>query len=59
MVYYNLSSCQTYAHEAIKVGRALESAGIPMLNIETDYSDGDMTQIKTRVDAFLEMVRGN
>ncbi|MDP2661832.1 MAG: double-cubane-cluster-containing anaerobic reductase, partial [Dehalococcoidia bacterium] len=58
VVYYNLSFCQTYAHESIKVGRALEAAGIPMLNIETDYSDGDMAQIKTRVDAFLEMVKG-
>ena len=58
VVYYSLSFCQTYANEAVAVGRALEAAKIPMLTIETDYTDGDMGQIKNRVDAFLEMTRG-
>jgi len=31
--------------------------GIPLLKIETDYSQGDTGQLKTRIEAFLEMLR--
>ncbi|MDP2937460.1 MAG: double-cubane-cluster-containing anaerobic reductase [Dehalococcoidia bacterium] len=57
VVQYSLSFCQPYANEAVKVGRALTAAKIPVLNIETDYNDGDMGQMKARVDAFLEMIK--
>ena len=56
MVHYGLSFCQPYAIEALKVGKALEAAQIPMLSIETDYSMEDVEQLKTRVEAFLEML---
>ncbi len=57
VIHFALNFCQPYAIEAFKVGRALEGAGIPMLSIETDYSMEDVEQLKTRVEAFLEMVR--
>jgi len=57
VVHYNLQFCHTYANEAVKVERALEKEGIPLLRIETDYSDEDVGQLRTRVDAFLEMIR--
>jgi benzoyl-CoA reductase/2-hydroxyglutaryl-CoA dehydratase subunit BcrC/BadD/HgdB len=57
VIHFALNFCQPYAIEAFKVGRALERAGIPMLSIETDYSMEDVEQLKTRVEAFLEMVR--
>ncbi len=56
VIHFALNFCQPYAMEAFKVGRALEEAGIPMLSIETDYSMEDVEQLKTRVEAFLEMV---
>ena len=56
VVHYALSFCQPYAHEAIKLDTALSSAGIPMLSIETDYSMEDVEQLKTRVEAFVEML---
>jgi len=56
VVHYNLQFCHTYANEAVKVQKALEKEGIPLLCIETDYSDGDTGQLRTRVDAFLEMI---
>ncbi len=56
VVHYGLSFCQPYAMEALKVGKALEAASIPMLAIETDYSMEDVEQLKTRVEAFLEML---
>jgi benzoyl-CoA reductase/2-hydroxyglutaryl-CoA dehydratase subunit BcrC/BadD/HgdB len=56
VIHFALNFCQPYAMEALKVGRALEAADIPMLSIETDYSMEDVEQLKTRVEAFLEMV---
>ncbi len=57
VVHYNLQFCQTYASEAVKAEDALSKAGIPMLRIETDYGDEDAGQLRTRVEAFLEMLR--
>jgi benzoyl-CoA reductase/2-hydroxyglutaryl-CoA dehydratase subunit BcrC/BadD/HgdB len=57
VIHYALSFCQPYSMEAYKVEKALSAAGIPMLAIETDYSMEDVEQLKTRVEAFVEMTR--
>ncbi len=57
VIHYGLSFCQPYGMEAYKVEKALAGAGIPMLSIETDYSMEDVEQLKTRVEAFVEMTR--
>lgn len=57
LIHYGLLFCQPYAHESIKVDKALKAAGIPMLGIETDYSMEDVGQLKTRVEAFVEMLK--
>ncbi len=57
VIHYGLSFCQPYAMEAFKVEKALNQANIPMLSIETDYSMEDVEQLKTRVEAFVEMIR--
>lgn len=56
VVYYTLQSCHGYNIERYKVQQALKKAGIPMLAIETDYSESDIEQIGIRVDAFMEML---
>jgi benzoyl-CoA reductase/2-hydroxyglutaryl-CoA dehydratase subunit BcrC/BadD/HgdB len=56
VIHYGLSFCQPYAIEAFKVEKALQAAGIPMLSLETDYSMEDVEQLKTRVEAFVEML---
>lgn len=49
--------CHTYNVESFTVGNFLEEkADIPMLQIETDYSESDGEQIRTRIEAFLEML---
>ena len=57
VVHYNLQFCHTFANEAVKVEKVLAEQNTPLLRIETDYSDEDMGQLRTRVDAFLEMIR--
>ena len=54
VIHYGLLFCQPYAHEAMKVGKAMEAAGVPYLAIETDYGMEDAGQLKTRVEAFVE-----
>lgn len=56
VVYYNLSFCHTYSVEYNRVEKALKERNIPVIMIETDYSTEDSGQIKTRVEAFLEMI---
>ncbi|MGQ9712300.1 MAG: double-cubane-cluster-containing anaerobic reductase [Desulfotomaculales bacterium] len=58
VINYILSFCDPYAVEAYQVERTLKRAGIPLLKIETDYSQQDAGQIKTRVEAFLEVLGG-
>ncbi len=57
VIHYGLQFCQPYLMEAIPVAKALEESNIPCLRIETDYSMEDMGQLKTRVEAFVEMLR--
>ena len=52
----NLKFCCLYDIEGYHVERAMKAAGIPVLGIETDYTDTDAEQLKTRVQAFVEML---
>jgi benzoyl-CoA reductase/2-hydroxyglutaryl-CoA dehydratase subunit BcrC/BadD/HgdB len=58
VIYYTLQNCHDYNVEAVKVERELKGQDLPMLKIETDYGTGDAAQIKTRVEAFLEIIKG-
>jgi len=58
VIHYNIQFCTPYSIEAYKVEKALQGKGIPFLKIETDYGMEDIGQLKTRIEAFLEMVRG-
>ena len=49
-----LTACHTFNVEASLMERAVEDAGIPYMKIETDYSQGDVGQIETRIAAFIE-----
>lgn len=53
----NLQFCGIYATESHLIQQALKKAGIPILHVETDYSDQDFGQLRTRVEAFLEMIK--
>ncbi|KMZ52583.1 double-cubane-cluster-containing anaerobic reductase [Dorea sp. D27] len=52
----NLKFCSLYDTEGYFVERAMKEAGIPVLGIETDYTDSDAQQLRTRVSAFIEML---
>jgi hypothetical protein len=52
----NLKFCNLYDTEGYFVERVMKEAGIPVLGIETDYTDSDAQQLRTRVSAFIEML---
>ena len=52
----NLKFCNLYDTEGYFVEKALKESGIPVLGIETDYTDSDAGQLRTRISAFIEML---
>ena len=54
----SLKFCGLYDIEKKAVNEALKEAGIPVLSLETDYEDSDAEQLRTRVEAFVEMLNG-
>ncbi len=57
VIHYGLQFCQPYIIESFSVEKELEKQGIPALRIETDYSNEDMGQLSTRVEAFVEIIK--
>lgn len=58
VIHYNLQFCQPYQIESGKVESVLEQDGIPTLVLDTDYSMEDVGQLRTRVEAFVERIKG-
>jgi benzoyl-CoA reductase/2-hydroxyglutaryl-CoA dehydratase subunit BcrC/BadD/HgdB len=56
IIHATLSFCTPYLVEQGTVKKFADAEGLPLVGIETDYSDGDVGQLKTRVEAFLEQV---
>lgn len=56
VVYHTLRLCQQVDMEYNHISAVLKQKNIPLINITTDYSLEDEEQIKTRIEAFLEML---
>ncbi len=54
IIHYSLQFCQPYIMESGPVEKELEKSGMPTLRLETDYSQEDAGQLKTRIEAFIE-----
>jgi benzoyl-CoA reductase/2-hydroxyglutaryl-CoA dehydratase subunit BcrC/BadD/HgdB len=57
VIHYSLQFCHPYIVESGPVETALEKERIPTLRLETDYSQEDAGQIKTRIEAFHERIQ--
>jgi len=58
VILYAIQFCAPYTVEAIGIEKELEKDGIPAIRIETDYSQEDVGQLKTRIQAFIERLKG-
>ena len=55
VIYHVLKGCMIYDFEVARVERMMKEAGVPLLRVETDYNPEDVEQLRTRIEAFLEM----
>ncbi|MCU7935324.1 MAG: 2-hydroxyacyl-CoA dehydratase family protein [Candidatus Thiodiazotropha sp. (ex Dulcina madagascariensis)] len=58
VIYHILKGCHPYDVETKIIEQLMERRGIPMLKIETDYSPQDVEQLRTRIEAFQETLKG-
>jgi benzoyl-CoA reductase/2-hydroxyglutaryl-CoA dehydratase subunit BcrC/BadD/HgdB len=58
VIHYALQFCTPYQMEAPLLERVVERGGLPVLRVDTDYSQEDVEQLRTRVEAFVEQLRG-
>ncbi|MGD0644000.1 MAG: 2-hydroxyacyl-CoA dehydratase family protein [Candidatus Bathyarchaeia archaeon] len=56
VIYYVVRGCILYAMEYTRIKKALDKINIPVYYLDTDYTREDVGQMKTRVEAFLEML---
>jgi benzoyl-CoA reductase/2-hydroxyglutaryl-CoA dehydratase subunit BcrC/BadD/HgdB len=57
VVVLTWQACHTYNIESYPLEKFLsKKLGIPMLHLETDYSDSDTEQLRVRIEAFIEML---
>ncbi|MDR2827696.1 MAG: 2-hydroxyacyl-CoA dehydratase family protein [Candidatus Adiutrix intracellularis] len=54
VIEMTLTACQPYAVESTTVHNFFRDRNLPFLTLETDYSTGDLEQLRTRAAAFLE-----
>ena len=56
VIFHDLAFCDFNHYDALILGNVLESHGIPFLKIKSELGPGEMGQIQTRIEAFLEMI---
>lgn len=54
VIEMTLQACHTYNIETGQIKKMLNEKSIPFLSVETDYSQSDIAQLKTRIGAFIE-----
>lgn len=57
VILESLKFCPPYGFQKPLLKERLEAGGIPVLELEREHGDASIGQIKTRVEAFLEMLR--
>ncbi len=56
IIWYQLLFCETYDIESYYFAHKMKQLGIPVLKIQSDYDVLDRGSIKTRMEAFVEML---
>ncbi len=57
VIYHNFRLCQVFEMQSFALRHILKDRGLPFLFIKTDLGKEDTGQIKTRIEAFLEMLQ--
>ncbi|MEM2144096.1 MAG: 2-hydroxyacyl-CoA dehydratase family protein, partial [Candidatus Jordarchaeaceae archaeon] len=57
VIYYTVRGCILYAMEYTRIKHVLDRNNVPVYYLDTEYTREDVGQMKTRVEAFLEMLK--
>ncbi|MFX0032142.1 MAG: 2-hydroxyacyl-CoA dehydratase subunit D [Candidatus Hodarchaeota archaeon] len=57
IIHHSLKFCDTYLYDVPKLKEILVDEGLNVLFIESDGTLGSINQLKTRIEAFSEMIR--
>ena len=57
VIYHVLRGCLVYDYEYRLVEEELEGMGIPVIRLESDYTDQDVEQLRIRSEAFVETIK--
>lgn len=57
VIYHTLRYCDPFTFKAGETKDVLKKEGIPLLEIHTEYASSDIEAIRTRAEAFVEMIR--
>jgi benzoyl-CoA reductase subunit C len=57
-IIFVLKFCDTHMFDAPQLMEELKTLGLPVLYLEWEHSLSGLAQLKTRIEAFIEMVTG-
>ena len=57
-IIFVLKFCDTHMFDAPPLKEELESSGLPVLYLEWEHAMTGIAQLRTRIEAFIEMIRG-
>lgn len=58
VIWYELLCCETYDSESYYFAQKMGEQSIPVLILESDYGTSATGQLKTRIEAFIEILKG-
>ncbi|WP_373840364.1 2-hydroxyacyl-CoA dehydratase family protein [Methanospirillum sp.] len=56
VIYHTIRYCDSATLKTMGLKNRLKNEGIPLLEIHTEYSKSDLEAIRTRIEAFFEMI---
>lgn len=59
IIFYTLKFCDPYLYDVPLLKAELAERGIPALQLEGDFTPGTLGRVRTRIEAFIEMLRQN
>ncbi|NJD53953.1 MAG: 2-hydroxyacyl-CoA dehydratase [Candidatus Methanoperedens sp.] len=57
VIFHTLRFCDPFTFKASETKDVLKKEGIPLLEIHTEYAGSDLEAIRTRAEAFVEMIK--
>jgi benzoyl-CoA reductase/2-hydroxyglutaryl-CoA dehydratase subunit BcrC/BadD/HgdB len=57
VIFYTLKFCDPFLYDIPLLKEQLGARGVPVLTLEGDYTPGTLGRVRTRIQAFVEMLR--